>query len=321
MDVTDHAVSRAMSSLKSRISMRHIRLLDALAQHRSLRKAAEALHLTQPAVTKTLHEIERLVGSELFARSSRGLVPNDFGEMAIRYASLIQTDLEKLNVELAVLRSGGQGRITIGSMSSQMESIIAPSIIQLTRNNPSIHISVMEETSDHLMEALERGEIDLAVARIPQGWSCENLILEEARDEFIQIAARADHPAIHCANIELKALTDYTWIAQPHPAPLRDIHEQIFREALLPSPARIIETSSTTLTVSLLAQTDALTLLPRSLIDYYEKMGLLSALPVAVKARLGLFGLIWRRDAVMTAAMKTVVQALRVTLNDKQIEF
>lgn len=310
--------SRAFSSLKSRISMRHIRLLHALAQHTSLRKAAEAMHLTQPAVTKTLHEIEMLVGTPLFVRSSQGLLPNDFGDMAIRYANLIQTDLDKLNDELGSLRSGGMGTVTLGSMSSQMESLIAPTIVNLSRDSPSIHITVFEETSDHLIEALERGEIDVAVARVPQGWSRKNLILEETRDEFIQIACGTEHPARHRETIDLADLTNFTWIAQPRPAPLRDIHEQIFREALLSSPPRMVETSSTTLTVSLLTRSNALTLLPRSLIGHYEKMGILAALPVMVDARLGLFGLIWRRDAVMTSAVKTVINSLRTTLNKSQ---
>lgn len=315
----DTETARAFSSLKSRISMRHIRLLHGVAQYGSLRKAAEALNLTQPAVTKTLHEIEKLIGTPLFLRSSQGLLPNDFGEMAIRYANLIQTDLDKLIDELGALRSGGMGTVTIGSMSSQMESLIAPTIGSLSRDYPSIHITVVEDTSDRLIEALDRGEIDLAVARVPQGWSRDNLVLEETREEFIQIACGAEHPARHWQSMDLAALSGFPWIAQLRPAPLRDIHEQIFREALLASPAKMIETSSTTLAVSLLAQTNALTLLPRSLIGHYEKMGILTALPVNVNARLGLFGLIWRKDAVVTSAVKTVAQSLRATLSAKQL--
>jgi hypothetical protein len=80
----------------------------------------------------------------------------------------------------------------------------------------------------------------------------------------------------------------------------------------------MMETSSTRLTLSPLARTDTITLLPRSFIGLYEKMEILAALPVTVIARRDLFGLIWRGDSVITSAVKAVFQSLRTMLSKSQ---
>jgi DNA-binding transcriptional LysR family regulator len=71
--------------------MRQIRLLTVLGECGSLRKAAEIMSQTQPALTKSLHEIEELIGEPLFSRTPKGLQPNTLGEALTRYARLVSS--------------------------------------------------------------------------------------------------------------------------------------------------------------------------------------------------------------------------------------
>jgi len=291
--------------------MRHIRLLIALSQKKSLKLAAKSVNLTQPAVTKTLQSLEDTFGEQLFIRTSRGLVPNMLGEAAIQYANTVFADLQALHTDLKILKGGGMGNIRIGCMPSQANSFLARVISRLKQEAPRINIAVIEDTSDNLLKQLENDQIDLTIARIPQGWPQENLVFEELGDEKIELAVRADHPMKNVPEVSFRDLLDFTWIVQPEPAPLRAIYNQCFREAQLPLPRSNVETASTLLTASLLQSSDTITLLPNSLILFYAQLGLMSRLAITIRARLSLFGLIYRQDRIATPPVELAKVALR----------
>lgn len=295
--------------LCSRLSMRHLRLLAALSHQGSLRRAAAELSLTQPAATKILHELEELVGQPMFLRHARGLRANIVGEAAMRFARLVFTDLQALHAEVEVLEHAGIGHVRLGSMASQTTGIVARVLARLKAEVPGINISVVEETSDRLVELIRRDEIDLAVARLPDRWTEGDFTFASFGEERISVAVRAGHRLLAAKGVGLDALVAQSWIVQPEPAPLRQIYEQLFREANLPLPASMIETASTLLTVSLLDASDMLALLPDSLIDFYAGLGLLAALDLPLAARLRPYGLIRRRNRPPTPAMHRVAEA------------
>ena len=302
----------SLEQLRSRLRMRHLQLLFVVSEQGSLRKTAQIMALTQPAVTKALHELENLVGEALFTRTHQGLLPNKLGEAAIRYAQLVFADLSGLHEEMSALQSGNLGTLRLGAMGSLAGDLLPRALAQLTRRHPKLNITVVIDTSDVLLQALSLDQLDLVVARVAQGRPTDELDFEEFDEELIQIVARTGHPLQHSTGLNLETLARYPWIVQSQPAPLREIYQQIFRQAQLQAPASQLETASTMLTVALLQQTDMITLMPLSLVEYYSKLGVLAALPVAVSARLMPFGLISRKGRVPTAAMEVVKAELRV---------
>lgn len=300
-----------LSQFKNRLRMRHLQLLYVLSEEGSLRKAAQIMALTQPAVTKALHELEDLVGEPLFTRTPRGLLPNTLGEAAIRYAQLVFADLGGLHEEMIALKSGNLGNIRIGAMGSLTGGLLPGAIAQLKQSHPKLNITVVIDTSDVLLQALSHDQLDLLVARIPQGWAQDGLDFEPFGEEVIQIVARTDHPEMHNPAVTLATLAQYPWVVQSQPTPLREIYSQIFREAQVAAPLSLVETASTMLTVSLLQQTDMIALMPLSLVEYYRSLGVLARLPVPLSGRLTPFGLISRKSRAPSPSMQVVGAALR----------
>ena len=99
----------SLAHIKSRLHMRHLRLLSALSEEGSVRRTAEKLAITQPAATKILQEIEELLGQKMFVRTTNGLQPNGLGEAAIRYARLVFADLDSFHEEILAIESGHRG--------------------------------------------------------------------------------------------------------------------------------------------------------------------------------------------------------------------
>ncbi|MBW3506996.1 MULTISPECIES: LysR family transcriptional regulator [unclassified Pseudomonas] len=303
---------KPLEQFRSRLRMRHLQLLFVLSEEGSLRKTANIMALTQPAVTKALHELESLVGEALFIRTHKGLVANTLGEAAIRYAQLVFADMSGLHEEMTALQSGNLGTLRIGSMGSLVGGLLPRTLAQLTQRHPKLNITVVIDTSDVLLQALSLDQLDLVIARITDGWPTEDLNFEAFDEEVIQIVARTGHPQQHNSDVTLETLARYPWIVQSQPAPLREIYQQIFRQSQVQAPASPLETASTMLTVSLLQQTDMLALMPLSLVEYYSELGVLAPLPITVAARLMPFGLISRKGRVPTAAMEVVKAELRV---------
>ncbi len=106
----------SVGSIVSRLRFRQVALLTALDEQGSLHKAAEVMHMTQPAATKALHEMESALGVTLFDRSTRGIEATELGRCVIRYARLIQSDVANLREELQGMLTGQGGRLSIGTI-------------------------------------------------------------------------------------------------------------------------------------------------------------------------------------------------------------
>ena len=298
-----------LNLISGRLRMRHLRLLAVLAEHGSLRKASEIMSVTQPALSKNLHEIEELVGEALFIRNPKGIYPNTLGEALIRYARLVFADLGGLHKELSALQSGSIGNIHIGGISALTNSLLPQTIAFLKRAHPLLDISVEVETSDLLLRALEQDKLDLVIARIPEGYPTENLNFTEFSAEIIVPVARYDHPEMSNREVTLETLSKYSWVIQARPAPLRTIYHQLFRDAQVALPSSTVETSSTLLSLSLLKESDMISLQPVALISYYEKMNIIARLPISLSIKMNSYGLISRKNRIPTAAMQVVAEA------------
>lgn len=298
-----------LNLISSRLRMRHLRLLVVLGDCGSLRRAAEIMSQTQPALTKSLHEIEEMIGEPLFSRTPKGIQPNTLGEALTRYARLVYVDLDGVHKELAALKSGSIGNVHIGGLSALTNSLLPGTISFLKKKYPMLNISVEVETSDLLLKALEQDKLDLVIARIPENYPSENLNFIPFDSEVIVPVARFDHPEMQNGKLMLSALSKYCWVIQPQPAPLRMFFHQLFREAQTSLPVSTIETSSTLLALSLLKESDMISLQPVSLINYYEKMNIIGRLPISLSIRMNAYGLITRKNRIPTAAMQVVSEA------------
>ena len=100
----------------SRLRFRHLEFLDILGKTRNLRLTAEQMHMTQPAATKVLMDIEEMLESRLFDRLPRGMRPNELGLFTLRYAHSALDGHRKFVDEFSTLKQGGHGHLSIGAI-------------------------------------------------------------------------------------------------------------------------------------------------------------------------------------------------------------
>lgn len=297
--------------LHQQIRTRHLQLLDALERHGSLRQAADALAITQPAATKLLAQLEALLGLPLFERTRRGLVATAYGRIMLHHARGALGELSAAREALAYTALGAQGRIALGAVVGSLPRLTAVAVAGLLARHPRLAVAVTVETSATLVPMLARGELELVVGQIPDGANPDDLAFEPLVAEPVEIVARRGHRLSRVRRLSLRELVDEAWVLPPPGTPLRARLDAMFHAAGLGVPRRVVETASTLLATSLSLGSDMIALLSRDVARHYAGSTELAVLPVRLPADLGSIGLITRRRLPLSPAAINLVGELR----------
>jgi DNA-binding transcriptional LysR family regulator len=266
--------------LLSRLKLRQLRLLTAIADEGTVLKGSQALNIAQPAATKSIKELEDALGVQLFDRSSRGVTPTDFGRVMIKHAKLILTQLRHAGEELQSLEEGLSGRVHVGTLLAASTSLLPRALARLRERRPGIAVTVDEGTIDRLMPGLRTGDIDVVLGRLPEYREREGLRQEVLYLDTVSIMVREGHPLTQRSGLKLVDLIDQAWVMPPPQTSLRRQVDHAFRHEGLEPPNDVIESVSILTNHALLMNTDMLATMPHQV-----GMGQagLTALPVVLE--------------------------------------
>jgi DNA-binding transcriptional LysR family regulator len=298
----------------SRLKTRQLQLLLALAQARSLRKAAALVNMTQPAATNLIFELEDTLGVKLFDRQSRGVVPTEYGMVMIRHAQMMLSDVDHAREEIAALQSGATGRMAIGCISNVVPFLIAQAVTKMKRERPGMLVSIEVDSSNVLLPGLEEGRLDLVVARPLESAPGASFVYEQLLNEPLTLVGRVGHPLMTgSAPLTENDLRSWPWVLLPATTPMRRVLEPTFGHLWLNRSRNLIETSSTMMMIALLQGTDALAVVPDNVAQYHRRHGMLDIIPFALPPIMGSYGIITRQDRPMSPAAEEFIQILRDT--------
>jgi len=241
----------SLSSITSRLHLKQLRLLTALADHGSLLKAAEQVALTQPGASKALQEIETTLGAQLFVRTNRGLEATDLGHCVIRYARLIQTDLAHLREDMIGILQGHGGRLALGVIMGAVP-LLTDALTRLLEKRPALSVEIVEDTSARLLRLLDQGRLDMAICRTSISQQPHLYDSINIHNEKLAVVANIHHPLAQQQALQLSDLADSRWVVYSANMPMRLLLEREFRETNLRFPLHLLETTSAFTTLSLL---------------------------------------------------------------------
>ncbi|SAK60299.1 LysR family transcriptional regulator [Caballeronia temeraria] len=300
----------SLNSIISRLHLKQLRLLIALADHGSLLSAAKQVSLTQPGASKALHEIETTFGTALFNRTSRGLEPNDIGNCVIRYARLIHTDVAHLREEIVGIMRGHGGRVSVGVIMGAVPRAIE-AISSLVTKHAEMSVEIVEDTSAALLSLIDAGRLDLAVCRTtisqtPFLYDSVNL-----QDETLAVIANLSHPFQKARRLHLKDLADVRWVVYRANMPMRMLLEREFREAGIRFPLHLVETTSAFATLSLLQSNPTfVALVSIDVAEFFTRHGMARMLPLKLSSKSEPYELVTRRGAPASAGARLLMDEL-----------
>lgn len=295
----------------TRFKTRQMMLLAQLDRERSLVRAANAAGMSQPAASKLLQELEETLGVALFERHARGVEPTEYGEIMIRHAHSVLNEFQRAQDEVASLRSSGRYRVAIGTVMSPGTELLPQAVSVLAERHPRMMVSVEIDTSRPMLRRLLDARLDIVIGRILDPEDAERLHFEALAEEEHCLIARADHPLARRGGLRVEDLVDHVWVLPPAESILRERLNAVFLQRGLRVPEKVVETASLPLITSLLLRSDMLVALPAEVVRPYCDAGMLGVLPIDLRLRLDSFGIITRRDHILSRSAGEALQVLR----------
>jgi molybdate transport repressor ModE-like protein len=189
-----------------------MRVLREVARRGSFSAAAEALHLTQPAVSRHVAKLERETGMRLIDRLPGGLRLTDAGRTLVEHAETVMTALGAAERSLDALRGAQAGTLRIASFPSAAASLVAGALRAFHRAHPEVEVSFVDAQSDEALEVVRAGEADVALAFGPAAGEPDGLRVLALLSDRLQAALPATHALAARKRLHLRELRDEGWI-------------------------------------------------------------------------------------------------------------
>ncbi|RZA35688.1 MAG: LysR family transcriptional regulator [Lysobacteraceae bacterium] len=302
--------------LKARLKTRQLLLLIALDDYRNIHRAAEELHMTQPAASKQIKDLEEMLDVRLFERLPRGMEPTIYGETMIRHARMALTSLALAHDDLLALKAGLSGQVEVGVIMSPAMALLPRAIARIKEQAPLLRIGVHLEPSNVLLDKLQRGTLDFMIGRILEKESSSGLVYEELTEEPACAVVRPGHALLDARDLKLEDIADKPWILPPPGSILRHRFDMMFRRAGLQPPANVVDTTALLLITALLQQTDSLHVMPQEVAQYYASLNVMRILPIELPCTMDAFGIIRQQDHLLAPGADLLLRQVRLAASE-----
>lgn len=294
-----------------RLKLRHLQVLAALESAASITAAAKAMHMTQPALSHWLSDMEDLVGTPLFTRG-RTLALTEAGRALWRYACRVLGDTARTGEEVEAVKDGVAGRLHIGTILSAAPVLLPRAIAALHQHAPNVQIELVEGLLDPLIERVERREIDLIIGPLDVRASRSGLCTEWLMTDTFSVVARRGHPLARLEAPRWEDTQAYPWVLPPPGTLSRVQLDRAVVDAGMAPPRPAVETSSLVALLSMLEDRDYIATLASSVAHMYEQRKLISVVHLPARLEFGPIGMLWAADSP-----SIVLPALRQTLREE----
>ena len=244
------------------VKLTHLRDVLAVAQQGSIRAAGRQLGTTQPAITRSVRELEHELGVSLFERHAKGIRLTEMGQAFVRRASAVQQEVRRAKEEIEQLKGGGTGEVSIALSTATIMSLMPRAVADFHRRFPDAVLKIHESFFQPIERDLQSGQIDFYVGPLEPDRGASQFQVEPLYRQIRHIVGRKGHPLTGAKT--LAELTGARWVRPTISSHIVEgDFEQMFVEAGLPRPSIVMNARSALITMLAVAGSDLLTVVPR----------------------------------------------------------
>lgn len=296
-----------------RIRLRHLHTFVAVAQQGTLGRAAETLNLSQPALSKTLNELEQLTGTRLFERGRLGAQLTLVGEQFLTHAVKVLDALNSAGQALNRKEGLNNDIVRIGALPTAALGILPTVIGQFYKQQKDITLQVATMNNTMLLAGLKSGEIDIGIGRMSDPELMSGLHYELLFLESLKLVVRPGHPLLQ-ETVTLSRVMEWPVVVSPKGTVPRQNAEALLQSQGCKMPAGCIETLSASLSRQLTVDFDYVWFVPSGAVKDDLRRGVLTALPIATQGAGEPIGILTRVDATLTPGTQTLLSAIRKSM-------
>ena len=297
-------MTSAMTFLRERITLRQLRLLRVLDEARNASVAAQRLCISQSAVSKARAEIEDTIGVPIFVRRGHQMEPTPFGQRLVQTARTILGELEATSEDFVMMQGGLYGTVTIGMRSISAQPFVARAAVAFKALYPHVTIKLLDQPVPELLDRLRKGDISFLFASLNQPELDPHLERVQLMADSTVVIANPKHPLAQEKHLEWPQLLAQPWCLMAAGTPPRSYLDAMIAQQRLPYPVDLIEVNSFLMIVTILQDSNYLSLVRQGTARQLMRKSLVRVLHAPVLGARDPVGLVWQRDAPMSPSAR-----------------
>ena len=297
--------------VRVRLKLRHLQLFVAIDAHRNRHRASAARGLPQPDASRLLAEAEAGLGVSLFDRLPRGLAPNLFGEVMVRRARMILSELAGAREEIDALTLGDAGTVSAGAVDGPAIRLLVPAVLRTRERHTLMRIDITTGTSDVLLPMVASGALDFALGRLLGEHEPDEFSYREIGEERLAFICRSGHRLAGRTALTMADLAEQSWVLQPRGSLLRQRVESLFHAQGLPTPRQVINTRSLMMTLAFVENSDAIGVVSREVVTQFAGADGVKMLRVATGISVEPDGLLLPGRRLASPAAQVLIKAVQ----------
>ncbi len=292
------------------MEMQQLRHFHAVAEHGNLLRAARTLHITQPALSRSIKALETQLDVRLFDRTPRGVTLTPFGTELLSHVRVILNEQQRAVLSVNALRNGRRGHINVGVGQSFASSLLPQAVKAMFDADPNISMRVREGYFEELVRLLRVGEVDLVLSLMPPpGERVDDLIIKPLIEMRSEVVVSTSHPLASKRNLSINDLAKAKWLIQDQAHATRSFLD-LFARNDIPPPAVVIKTTSMSFLRGMLLTSDFLALIGDQLLAPEIANGRLTILNAHLPMQIRHAGAIYRAFGTTHPAVNALLQNL-----------
>jgi LysR family transcriptional regulator, pca operon transcriptional activator len=297
--------------INSRVKFRHLHTFVEVARQKSVVRAAEILHVSQPAVTKTIRELEEALGVAMFERDGRGIRITRYGEVFLRHAGAALTALRQGVDSVSQELSDSAPPVRIGALPTVSTRVMPRAMTLFLAEKTGSRVKIVTGDNAVLMEQLRVGELDLVVGRLALPEKMTGLSFEHLYSEQVVFAVRAGHPLLDAKRSIFEGFADYPVLMPTRGSIIRPSVEQFLIANGVASLPTQVETVSDAFGRAFVRSSDAIWIISTGVVAADIEDGVLATLPIDTSETRGPVGLTIRADVNPSTPLSILMQTIR----------
>jgi DNA-binding transcriptional LysR family regulator len=294
-----------------RIKLQDVHILMAVVQAGSMGKAARQLNTSQPNISKSIADLEYVLGVQLLDRHSQGVEPTEYGRAVLDGGAAVFDELRQTVKNIEFLVDPTAGEVRVGCNSSVATSFITAVVDRLSRRYPRIVFHIVTAHVEQLYRELNARSVDLLIARRPVPVADESMECEILFADTYVVAAGVQSPWARRRKIDLAELVNESWVLSPRESVLGLVAMEAFRASGLEYPRTTVVTRPVEVRMSLLATGRFLSIFPSSVLRFPTTRTKLKVLPVTQAFTRGRVEIVTMRNRALSPVVQLFIDSAR----------
>lgn len=261
---------------------RDLHVFMTVVEENSMAKAAERLAISRPVISRTIANLEHVLGVTLLDRTARGIEPTMFGKALLKRGTAVFDELRQSVEEIAFLTDPQAGELRIACTEVWAAGLVPAAIERLSKRLPRLRVRLEQGTASHQFNLLRERQCEIVISRLLTEAPDSDIEMQPLFYESLVVVAGPQSSWSRRRKLTLSELVDVPWILSTLEAEPGSPFVEAFRSAKLSIPTATIFSNSLHLRISLLATGRYLTLVPGSALQFGPGANQLKALPVAL---------------------------------------